>query len=83
MVTSTTATIYWTDVPCPQRNGEITGYDYKVTQNGDTVEEGFKEDKQIILTDLTPSTTYNFKVRGANSKGVGPFTDEYSFTTSA
>lgn len=39
------------------------------------------EDPATVLTGLTPNTTYEVQVQGANAGGVGPWTEAVQFTT--
>ena len=47
------------------------------------VVEGFKRGDQLntAIRDLTPATTYYFKVQARNSKGMGPMSPTVIFRT--
>ncbi|PIK35162.1 fibronectin type III domain protein [Apostichopus japonicus] len=78
--TSTSAKFTWDTVNCPDTNGEITGYRYRLTLNGEAVE---KETTiwQVVFNDLTPRTNYTFNVQGGTSAGFGPWSDDIFFET--
>ena len=73
-VTLNSATVQWGEVPCLQRNGEIT--DYTVTTNSGEMEEGTAsvdvDARQATISGLTPSTQYTVSVTAVNSAGTGP-----------
>ena len=76
-VTPNSATVQWGEVPCLQRNGEIT--DYRVTAtNSNRMEEGtagvYVYARQATISGLTPSTQYTVSVAAVNSAGTGPST---------
>ena len=78
-VQSTEVSLNWTDVPCDQQNGPITGYvvryyatcgpDRDVQQTKSVVTTG------SIIDGLTPNTEYAFQVAAANTNGTGPFSE--------
>ena len=74
-VTPNSATVQWGEVPCLQRNGEITGYTVTAT-NSDGMEEGTAsvdvDARQATISGLTPSTQYTVSVAAVNSAGTGP-----------
>ena len=74
-VTLNSATVRWGEVPCFQRNGEITGYTVTVTNSGG-MEEGTAsvdvDARQATISGLTPSTHYTVSVAAVNSAGTGP-----------
>ena len=78
-VTPNSATIQWGEVPCLQRNGEITDYTVTVT-NSDGMEEGTVsvdvDARQATISGLTPATQYNVSVAAVNSAGTGPTSTE-------
>ncbi|XP_052785952.1 neogenin-like isoform X3 [Mya arenaria] len=72
----------------PQRpNGQITGYlVFYTTDNTkedlDWVVEGVLGEKlSLTITELTPDTTYYFKVQARNSKGYGPMSPTKIYKT--
>ena len=69
--------VSWNEVPCIGQNGPITGYllYYSNTTFNDTVNiRG--DDRQYILTELTPYTNYTVTVRAYNDAGIGPTTND-------
>ena len=74
-VTPNSATVQWGEVPCPQRNGEITDYTVTATNSGGTEEGTASVDidaRQATISGLTPSTQYTVSVAAVNSAGTGP-----------
>ncbi|CAI8051475.1 Tyrosine-protein phosphatase Lar-like, partial [Geodia barretti] len=76
-VTLNSATVQWGEVPCPQRNGEITNYTVTATKLGG-MEEGTAsvdaDARQATISGLTRSTIYTVSVAAVNSAGTGPST---------
>ena len=76
---STEVSLNWTEVPCDQQNGPITGYvvryyatcgpDRDVHQTKSVVTTG------SIIDGLTPNTEYAFQVAAVNTNGSGPFSE--------
>ena len=79
IVTPYSATIQWGEVPCLQRNGEITDYTVTVT-NSDGMEEGTAsvdvDARRATIYGLTPATQYTVSVAAVNSAGTGPTSTE-------
>ena len=83
-VTANTITVQWGEVPCMDRNGEITGYTVEVTLSGmivatENVDDGSA--RRDTVSGLNPSTEYTVTVAAVNSVGAGPFSDGISITT--
>ena len=83
----TTAKLSWKAVPIEKRNGFITGYTVEVRgPNLDSkdiyevaaFEKGYGS---IEISNLTPFTSYTFKVSAKTNAGVGPAAQEYTFKT--
>ena len=75
-VTTNSITVQWGEVPCMDRNGEITGYTVEVTLSGmivatENVDDGSA--REGTVSGLTPSTAYVVTVAAVNSVGTGPF----------
>ena len=75
-VTGNSITVQWGEVPCMDRNGEITGYTVEVSLSGmivrtENVNGGSA--RKGTVSGLTPSTQYTVTVAAANSVGSGPF----------
>ncbi|CAI8033621.1 Receptor-type tyrosine-protein phosphatase delta [Geodia barretti] len=76
-VTPNSAIVQWGEVPCPQRNGLITGYTVTATNSGGMGEgtASFDVDaRRATISGLTPSTQYTVSVAAVNSAGTGPST---------
>ena len=75
-VTANSITVQWGEVPCIDRNGEITGYTVDVTLSGMVVATENVNDgsaREGTVSGLTPSTAYTVTVAAVNSVGIGPF----------
>ena len=75
-VTVNSITVQWGEVPCMDRNGEITGYIVEVTLSGmivatENVNDGSA--RRGTVSGLTPSTQYTVSLQAVNSAGSGPF----------
>ena len=71
--------VSWNDVPCVGQNGPITGYLLYYTNTAtfnDTVNITGGDNRQYILTGLTPYTNYTVTVRAYNDAGIGPTSNE-------
>jgi hypothetical protein len=72
-VNVTSITVQWTELPCSDRNGEITGYavEYSSTvpPHTNTVTVSSSTNTRLVVGGLTPRTSYTFKVR---AKGAPP-----------
>ena len=66
-VTLTSITIQWTELPCSDRSGEITGY--TVEYNSMTVTMSGSNNRRLIVFDLLPRTSYTFRVRAQGAPG--------------
>ena len=76
LVTANSITVQWGEVPCMDRNGEITGYTVEVTLSGMVVETenvNGGSAREATVSGLTPSTQYTVTVVAINSVGSGPF----------
>ena len=75
-VTANSITVQWGEVPCMDRNGEITGYTLEVYISGmivvtESVNDGSA--REGTVSGLTPTTEYTVTVAAVNSVGSGPF----------
>ena len=63
----TSITVQWGEIPCSERNGEITGYivQYNSTQpaHNNTVTVSGADTRTLVVGDLLPRTSYAFSVR--------------------
>ena len=83
-VTVNSITVQWGEVPCMDRNGEITVYTVEVTLSGMVVATENVNDgsaRRGTVSGLTPSTEYTVTVAAVNSAGTGPFSDGISIRT--
>ena len=76
-VAPTSFSVQWENVPCIQRNGDITGYSvrYGVLGNGgmETLTMVVPDVLMTNLTGLVPETSYLVQVAGINGEGVGVY----------
>jgi hypothetical protein len=84
-VSLTSITIQWTELPCSDRNGEITGYivEYNSTTppHANTVTVSGSSNTRLVVSDLLPRTNYSFSVRAqgaANARRATKFTATHS-----
>ena len=82
-VTANSITVQWGEVPCLDRNGEITGYTVNATLSGMIVatENVDGSAREATVSGLNPSTEYTVTVAAVNSAGTGPFSGGISITT--
>ena len=69
----------WNDIPCEQRGGNITTYEFEL-KKGKTNEEWEPTNEKTNVTrtyknfsKLAPCSTYEFRVRAYTSAGPGPW----------
>ena len=83
-VAPTSFSVQWENVPCIQRNGDITGYSVRYGVLGNEgMETPTMEGSDILMTNLTglvPDTSYLVQVAGVNGQGVGVY-GEITVTT--
>ena len=81
-VVPTSFSVEWENVPCMQRNGEITGYSvrYGVPGNGGTETLTGPDALMANLTELISDTNYLVQVAGVNGQGIGEY-GEITVTT--
>ena len=73
-VTANSITVQLGEVPCVDRNGEITGYTVEVTLSGMVVAtENVNDGSRGTVSGLIPATDYTVTVAAVNSVGTGPF----------
>ena len=74
---STALNVQWEAVQCIEQNGDITGYTVRVLVSGEMerVEDVGGDVNEVIISDLTPSTTYSIQVAAVNSEDTGPYSD--------
>ena len=75
--TARAVTFTWTVITCSERNGFITGYQ-RVGMNSGTM---IAPNQIFTAADLTPATTYIFRVAGVSINGTGPFSTPTTVTT--
>ena len=71
--TSTKITIQWKELPCSDRNGDITGYTVRYSISGSNITLRNYSDTAATLVDLIPFTNYSIEVAAVNDNGTGPF----------
>ena len=81
-VNLTSITVQWTELPCSDRNGEITGYtvEYSSTTpppHRNTVTVSGSSTTRLVVGGLLPRTSYTFSVR---AQGAAQARTESSFT---
>ena len=80
IVSTTSIHIWWSDIECTQRNGDITSYSiqYYSNDNGDSGEIfiSSSDQRSHILSGLTPFVTYNINIAGININGTGPYSTQ-------
>ena len=74
--------VSWNEVPCNGQNGPITGYllYYNSTR---PVNITGGDNRQYMLTGLTPYTNYTVTVRPYNDGGIGPTSSKTQQTAEA
>ena len=60
-VNLTSITVEWTELPCSERNGEITGYTVEYGSMMATVSD--PSNRRLVVGGLLPRTRYTFSVR--------------------
>ena len=80
---STAITVQWEAVPCVEQNGDITGYNVTLLESGQIERVKYVDENvnKVIISELTPSTTYSIQVAAVNSQGTGPYSDIINITT--
>ena len=76
-------TVQWGIVPCPDQRGPITGYRLRYS-NGTSIlaiEGNEQNDRQLMLTGLTPFTSYSVQVAAVNTGGTGPYSTALTVDT--
>ena len=86
-VNLTSITVQWTELPCGDRNGEITGYtvEYSSTTpppHTNTVTVSGSSSTRVVVGGLLPRTSYTFSVR-AQGDGSSDSTTATTFTATA
>ena len=79
-ITLTSITVQWTEVPCSDRNGEITGYtvEYSSTTPPTTNTLSGSSSRELVVGGLLPRTSYTFTVR---AEGASQSTSVTTFTS--
>ena len=68
-----TLSVVWGTVPCPHQRGPITGYRLCYTASISIVNTTGEGSRQLVLTGLTPFTSYLVQVAAVNDGGTGPY----------
>ena len=79
-VTLTSITVQWTEVPCSDRNGEVTDYtvEYSSTTPYTTNTMSGSSSRELVVGGLLPRTSYTFTVR---AEGASRSTSAATFTS--
>ena len=81
-ITDASISLRWEEVPCPHRNGEITGYTVLVGNGGaNRLVEVAGDLRETNISGLVPSTEYTIQVAAVNSAGTGPYSDGSVYKT--
>ena len=82
-VTASSITVQWGEVPCLNRNGEITGYTTRAVRNGVVESTTNVPDiaRGATISGLSPSTQYIVQVAAVNVAGTGPYSTSISIRT--
>ena len=76
-------TVQWGIASCPDQRGPITGYRLRYS-NGTSIvaiEGNEQNDRQHMLTGLTPFTSYSVQVAAVNAGGIGPYSTALTVET--
>ena len=84
-ISLTSITVQWTELPCSDRNGEITGYtlEYISTRppHTDTITVSGLNTTRLLVNGLLPRTNYTFSVSAVGAIGLmSPSASESMFT---
>ena len=74
-VTASSITVQWEEIPCADRNGNITDYRVQAVRDG-MVERTTNvpgDTREATFSGLSPSTWYTVQVAAVNGAGIGPF----------
>ena len=74
-VTAISITIQWDELPCLERNGEITSYVVEARISGTLIRTVNIDDgsaREATVPGLNPSTEYTVSLQPVNSAGSGP-----------
>ncbi|XP_072036993.1 receptor-type tyrosine-protein phosphatase delta-like [Amphiura filiformis] len=75
----------WNPIPCGDRHGDITVYNYFLHDvDGNLVDSGnivVSDPTTVEIVDLMPRTTFVFSVAATNGAGTGPSSEALSVTT--
>ena len=74
-VTASSITVQWGEIPCTDRNGDITGYRVQAVTNGvvERIANVAGAEREATLSGLSPSTWYTVQVAAVNDAGTGLF----------
>ena len=85
-VNLTSITVQWTELPCSDRNGEITGYTVEYSSarppHADAINVSGSSTTRLVVNGLLPRTNYTFSVRAVGALGLmSPSASESRFTS--
>ena len=77
--TLTSITVQWGEMPCEDRNGEITGYMVQYTADNPphtgTMAVSGVDNRMVVVSDLLPRTSYSISVRAEGPEGMSDAVD--------
>ena len=81
-VNLTSITVQWTEVPCSDRNGEITDYtvEYSSTTPPTTNTTSGSSSRELVVGGLLPRTSYTFTVRAGDSNSTSASATTFTST---
>ena len=85
IVTASSITVQWGEVPCVHRNGEITGYRLQAVNQSGAVEitaNVFGAAREATISGLSSLAQYTVQVAAVNGAGIGPYSNGVSVQTS-
>ena len=73
--TSTKIIVQWQELPCSDRNGDITGYTVRYSISGCNHVTLHSDSDTLVITlvELIPFANYSIEVAAVNDNGTGPF----------
>ena len=75
-VESRSLSVEWGTVPCSHQGGRpISGYRLRYSNGTSIVNVTGEGNRQHVLTELTPFTSYSVQVAAVNDGGTGPYSD--------
>ena len=79
---STSITLTWDEIPCPDQNGRLLYYNISYTPDGGATSTAALPIGSNQLTVLTPCTKYTLMIAAENDAGIGDFSPPLQAITS-